>query len=181
MAVPLPLMRPLVVNEGGGDFAVRALAREVAAGSRRIPPPPKLGGPPDIGNRNANNGMLRNGGHNAVGTVVSAPDGGLPGDGSKHSLPLLRSAMQNTGSKHLLCNHNQQPNHSCFMRHRNSGRELSRDQLPCWWRWGRGGSTTGTVPYSNRADPTKNAPTLPHVCPPLNSRYRERNPPEEKS
>jgi hypothetical protein len=51
--------------------------------------PPKLGGPPDLGDRNANGGMLSNGGHNAAGTVVSAPDGGLPGDGSKHSLPLL--------------------------------------------------------------------------------------------
>ncbi len=51
--------------------------------------PTKLGGPPDLGNRNANNGMLSDGGHNAAGMVVSAPDGGLPGDRSKHSLPLL--------------------------------------------------------------------------------------------
>ncbi len=88
MAVPLPLRRPLIVNKGGGDFAVRALAREMVAGSRGIPPP-KLGGPLDLGNRNAKDGMLSDGGHNAAGTVVSAPDGGLPGDKSKHSLPLL--------------------------------------------------------------------------------------------
>ena len=39
MAVQLPLRRPLVADEGGGDFAILALAREVAAGSRGIPPP----------------------------------------------------------------------------------------------------------------------------------------------
>jgi hypothetical protein len=51
--------------------------------------PPQAGRAPGSRNRNAKDGMLSDGGHNAAGMVVSAPDGGLPGDGSKHSLPLL--------------------------------------------------------------------------------------------
>ncbi len=120
--------------------------------------PPKLGGPPDLGDRNANDGMLSDGGHNAAGTVVSAPDRGLLGDGSKHSLPSLRSANQEQTC--VLRNHNQQPNHSCFMHHRNSGRELSCDQLPRWWRRGGGGA----APLGRSPIPTEL--TLPRMRPP---------------